>query len=608
MRLQPLAIIGLFLFIWMWNQSTVCLDTIDAGEAAPPTSTDPCEMQCTAPSLQAPKEYKDTGASVREAFKLMSAGLEFIAIVIVGEADQDLVFALGIIGSGIVDGFDIGESSKRDSASNFWIVNQLEKYISDNTEYELCRIKQLLGNYLNPLSQYIQAEAMTTFNEQLLGGIQMWNDTKFKRLCANLSNLSGDNRPKACWRDPNYGPQNSTECNSTNAQMADIQKGAILCRLPLLTKARSVCESLLPRGVCGTDRRCYNVVGIIDVGLDACEVLEYLKTKTSYGNALNRYYQLDALALYSRYALFELAIYNAQILSGVGGASVLWVMQSRALAHQGWILQRVDALRTFAAKQGRDVIIRSSRMAVPESDEWKFTDSGMVSWPTYWKQCGLATSKIGATPLKERRYMHSVNIGCTGKNPLYDIEGEEKYRLIGVNADADDLEWCKGYRNCSVENLVENCTSRTCRVTSFVGIALPITGYPPRAIGSYTNTLTPQTNDLANCAFRMPVGGQDSLGDLCASTFSWTDCFNRMAKCNVTLQQIWNTTVDSAHVHLQWLMSNMTIEYAEIAVLLYVIATNRSVFNGTDPLTGRAQLERIWPRPLGIDINTVLIQ
>jgi hypothetical protein len=78
--------------------------------------------------------------------------------------------------------------------------------------------------------------------------------------------------------------------------------------------------------------RCHGVVGILDVGLDACETIQSMNA-TLYGTGLDRHSHIDALAQYSRYVLFELAIYSTQILSGVGGPSQVGRMQARALKH-----------------------------------------------------------------------------------------------------------------------------------------------------------------------------------------------------------------------------------------------------------------------------------
>jgi hypothetical protein len=158
--------------------------------------------------------------------------------------------------------------------------------------------------------------------------VERWKRTKFMRVCANYSGLAGDRRPRPCWRTQG-GPQNSTECNATNAHLPDIERGAALCSLPMQPKTNGSCDSTMRQGVCGTDRRCYNVLGIVDVGVDACKTLEFMNATIDYGGAMRRYYQVDALALYSRYALLEIAIYNTQILSGVGKALPLRSMQLR---------------------------------------------------------------------------------------------------------------------------------------------------------------------------------------------------------------------------------------------------------------------------------------
>jgi hypothetical protein len=44
------------------------------------------------------------------------------------------------------------------------MANYLAKSVSDNTEFELCRVKHLLGKYLDPASEYIPAEALIVFN------------------------------------------------------------------------------------------------------------------------------------------------------------------------------------------------------------------------------------------------------------------------------------------------------------------------------------------------------------------------------------------------------------------------------------------------------------
>jgi hypothetical protein len=71
--------------------------------------------------------------------------------------------------------------------------------------------------------------------------------------------------------------------------------------------------------------------------------------------------------------------------------------------------------------------------------------------------------------------------------------------------------------------------------------------------------------------------------------------------CNDTLQQVWNRTVVGAHKHLQYVVYNLTEPYFQIAKLLHELPPKTSNLNGTDNLTGRARLERCWPRPLGIN-------
>jgi hypothetical protein len=268
----------------------------------------------------------------------------------------------------------------------------------------------------------------------------------------------------------------------------------------------------------------------------------------------------------------------------------------QAVSHAAWIMQRVDALRSFAADKGLDIISRSSTQAAPGAAEWDFQDANMVFWPKRWNQCGKPNGKSGATPLEERRYMHIVQIGCPGKNPIDGLEGEERYRRIGVNPDAQDEDWCKGFKNCSVDNLLANTTSRKCRLTRPNGAPLD-NGWPPREIGSYEGAVTEEQVHLSSCAFRMPTQGE---GDHCAANFRLKECETHKTRCSDTLEQVWNRTVQSAHEHMQYLVYNMTEPYAQIAKLLYDLATNVTDFDGTDNLTGRARRERLWPRPLGI--------
>jgi hypothetical protein len=192
-----------------------------------------------------------------------------------------------------------------------------------------------------------------------------------------------------------------------------------------------------------------------------------------------------------------------------------------------------------------------------------------------------------------------VQIGCSGKTSVQGLEGEERFRLIGVNANANDLEWCQGSRNCSVQDLMGNLTSTSCRLTKINGNTLDPARWPPRQIGFYPGADTEEEKNLSACAFRMPSAEKDQFGDICATTFPEKDCKAYSDTCRDTLEQVWNRTVKSAHEHMQYLVHNITEPYAQIAGLLYDLATNASVFNGTDNFTGRARLERIWPMPLG---------
>jgi hypothetical protein len=595
MRWLQLTLAGLLIAYGTWPAAPVCDDANEPPEA--PEDTDPCAMQCTAPSIDEAEQQGNSGNAALGAFELMIPVISGLAIGL----NPAIALFSGYAASGIIDGVKRLKDTERDSESNYWNLNHLEKYISDNTEYELCRIKQLLGDYLAPVSEYIHAEAMTKFNEQLLGSVMRWNLTKSIRVCANYSDLAGDERPISCYRDFLLSPQESTECNATNAQMEDIERGATVCSLPQ-ADAVSSCDTTLRRGVCGRDRRCYNVRGIVDVGVDACETLEYMNGRVDYGNAMDRYAQVDALALYSRYVLFEIAILNTQILSGVGGGLALEIMRVRASTHEAWLLRRVDALRSFAVEKGLDVILSSSTIALPEASaaevEWKYSNSMLSYWWKGWQQCGVPNG-AAATPLEERRYMHSVQIGCPGKIPVKGLEGEERYRLVGVNANAKDLEWCQGFRNCSVENLLANTTSRTCMVKGYNGQPRSPSGYPPRAIGSHTGAVTEEQVNVSSCAFRMPL--EDGAENLCADVFPETVCVEYKARCSDALERVWNRTVEGAHQHLQYLVFNLTEPYFLIANLLHELVRSTDTKNGTDNLTGSARVERIWPMPTDVD-------
>jgi hypothetical protein len=223
----------------------------------------------------------------------------------------------------------------------------------------------------------------------------------------------------------------------------------------------------------------------------------------------------------------------------------------------------------------------------------------MAFWTKRWKQCGAPNGPMGATPLEERRYMHTVQIGCPGKNPINGLEGEERYRRIGVSLGAQDEGWCKGFRNCSVDNLLANTTSRKCRLTRPNG-ALLDDQWPPREIGSYEGAFTEEQVNLSSCAFRMPTQGKS---DLCADNFGAEECDTHKTRCSDTLEQVWNRTVQSAHEHMQYLVYNMTEPYAQIAQLLHELVTNVTAVgpNATDNLTGSARRERLWPKPLGLE-------
>ena len=164
-----------------------------------------------------------------------------------------------------------------------------------------------------------------------------------------------------------------------------------------------------------------------------------------------------------------------------------------------------------------------------------------------------------------------------------------------MNANAKDLEWCQGFRNCSVENLLANTTSRTCMLKKYNGQPLSPADWPPRAIGSYTGAVTEEQVNVSSCAFRMPLEG--GAENLCADVFPETVCVEYKARCSDALEQVWNRTVEGAHQHLQYLVFNLTEPYFQIAKVLHELYTNTSTLNGTDNLTGRAWAGRLWPIP-----------
>jgi hypothetical protein len=141
-RIASVACLLAALAIW---PRTRCGAAVELPVEAP--LTDPCAVQCTAPSIQEVEQHGDTGAIVLGALKIMIPAAVFVTAQNVPYRIMQYPFFLGLMSSSIIDGVETIKDSQPGSTSNYWVVNRLEKFISENTEYELCRMKQLFGNY-----------------------------------------------------------------------------------------------------------------------------------------------------------------------------------------------------------------------------------------------------------------------------------------------------------------------------------------------------------------------------------------------------------------------------------------------------------------------------
>jgi hypothetical protein len=154
MRWFYLILAGLLIIYGMWPAATVCDATAESTimglGAAPIQDNDPCAMQCAAPSIEEAKRQGNIGLAVLRAFEGMIPAVSFVRASLSGPLQALFLYHMGMMSSGLIDGVDTVTNPQRNST--YWMANHLAKSVSDNTEFDLCRVKHLLGNYLDPVS------------------------------------------------------------------------------------------------------------------------------------------------------------------------------------------------------------------------------------------------------------------------------------------------------------------------------------------------------------------------------------------------------------------------------------------------------------------------
>jgi hypothetical protein len=529
-----------------------------------------CRVQCKNDPSQA-----QSAAAIAEGFRLVqSSVLTFLALR--SEATFPIL-QLGLMGSGLLDGL----AGAPMPFQRFFTGSGLSQPVSEASDSLICKSKDFFGEFF---SGHWDSDKVLAQNALFAQEWSEWNRTLVIRRCLNESDTGGERRSRECFRVTNEF-YSSPQCEGY--KQAQVDTGVAGCSLQYANLQEDLECPFMPRGVCGgekTQRKCYNVYTMADMGFYACRswrsVSKQLLAWPADGG-------LESATLYARSALFSLLMAHTMLLTGTLNQQGIEQIQLELQRAASWMTTSLGQFQSEARQ--RELIQATSIRSNAQIMDYLDND-GEFYWGSKGYRC------CGKKATANRKYRHFMGYGCPARaaGPVYtDLP---RYAVVGFIQPGDG-GWCQS-ANCSLLESprppMPQCEARRIIYGSGVFATAPymsdIEGSACRALFSGLKTPPRWGNECNSMKLRPPYDLEaNPLNDVSDPL----NCTYLASHCQYYLSSLWNAHFEKVEARLSGLMTVMLSDYQSVADSIASLAiTNYSL------IVGLALKKNMWPAPL----------